>query len=231
MFQKSDIQYTDAKKLEEKILFYVNYFSSFENVPYVWGGGALGIDKPSKCDLCRSCIEEKQLPIQNIFHGCKACQSCGIDCSHLVAKLYNKAGFRIPYGSTEELNKMSRYRLKSHYYLIDKGRNLAEARTGDLLLYDRHIVILVKNMGDGGGLILHSEDQKHKGMIGGITFEKKSDLTRMGRQKIRRILRHQKLASAIDEIGTMSSTWSPIDQHNQSILADEHRGLISKEKS
>ncbi len=191
LFKMVHFEYSPVEKLQEQVLHHVNYYASFDHVPYVWGGGSLGLQKPSACDRCKACIETG-IPLKKQFTRCKSCQQCGIDCSHLTAQLYNRVGLEVPYGSTKELNRMTRRKLKRLYSLVDIGKDLRFADTGDLILYDRHIVLLVENLGNGEGYILHSENQDYKGLIGGIIFEKRERLWRLGTQNIRKILRHER---------------------------------------
>ncbi len=195
--KKLAFEYDASAIMQEKIRYQVNYFASLEHVPYVWGGGTFENVKRSACDKCKACIRTKKIPIKEQYLKCSSCRKCGIDCSHLVVSLYNKTGLSVPYGSTGEFNRFSESILNKYYSLIDVGTDVSRATTGDLILYDSHIVLLVENHGDGKGDILHAQDLSSIGEIGGIMFQRKRKITRISGQPIRKILRHKRMSMTL----------------------------------
>lgn len=181
-------QSTHQTKYEE-IRYFASRLAILNDVPYVWGGGSTQPESPSACQQCKECIETGKYNTRNVFTSCRACQSCGIDCSHLVNQVLRNAGMRTPYGSTEELLSRSVEDLERLYQVIDIPARPAAALPGDLLVFGGHVVLLLNQHGDGSGTVVHSAAYKKDSTVGGIAIED-IDLAKYA-GGMRRILRHR----------------------------------------
>jgi hypothetical protein len=164
-------------------------YRSLTYVPYVWGGDKIGT--PSECRQCRSCIESRRhLRVERRLKACSACQSCGIDCSHFVNRVYRDAGLPYSYLTTRDFQRSSARKLREKFGLVDVGRDVRLARPGDILLHPKHVVLLLELRGPGRGDILHvSRSIEADGRVGGVEVAENQDL-RGFRGRLIKILRH-----------------------------------------
>lgn len=177
--------------LRDQILELAEKFGQRTDVPYVWGGDAIG--DPSTCEACRACVEtKKKTKLKNRLKVCAPCRQCGIDCSHFASRFFREAGLELPFASTETLRRMSKAELREKMGLVDIGSNLADARPGDLILHRRHLTILLRLTSPSRGDVLHSSRSNKKGRMGGIEIARDKNLLRF-RGKIVRILRRAEL--------------------------------------
>jgi cell wall-associated NlpC family hydrolase len=167
----------------------MEHYRSFTFVPYVWGGDKIG--SPSECMACRSCIEDhKHLRVERRLKACSACQSCGIDCSHFVNRVYKDAGLAYQYLTTRDLRRTPARKLREKFGLVDIGRDVRKALPGDILLHPKHVVLVLEVREPGRGDILHvSRSIESDGRVGGVEVAENQDL-RGFRGRILKILRH-----------------------------------------
>lgn len=179
-------------RARQQIVLQMNRFTKMSHVPYIWGGNRIGNIKT--CKRCRSCIQRTKARVKYRNLICPACKKCGIDCSHLVTTIYKNAGIEFPYATTQDFLHKSAPQLAARYGLLDLGQKVEVIEPGDLLLYKKHVVIVMATYADGTAGILHSTavDPKHR--AGGIRYEEKVPVARF-RGKIRKILRHKRLAT------------------------------------
>jgi cell wall-associated NlpC family hydrolase len=177
-----------ALKLQDKLVGLAKEYASLAHVPYVWGGGNIG--KVSSCDECRTCIETKKYSIKNRLRKCKACQSCGIDCSHFVNRVFNQVGLEYPYAATAEMKRARPEELATEYNLLHMGKDIRAAQPGDLLVYKNHVVLLASIDDKGYGEIIHATRFIKGRKSGGIAWDKQKRLATY-RGKLQRILRHR----------------------------------------
>jgi hypothetical protein len=172
------------------------------DVPYVWGGATIGT--PAACSECRRCITTRRVGVPGRVKLCPACKSCGVDCSHFAQRLLASSGLAFPYAATGKLVATGREKLAASFGLVDLGRDLASARPGDLLLYRRHVVVLLSPPVNGRGDIIHSTRGRRPGDPGGIQLRRGLDLRRF-RGPLLKILRHRDLVAPASELlGTQS---------------------------
>ncbi len=189
--------------LRDRILDLASYYGERTDVPYVWGGDAIG--DPETCEACRTCVEgKKRTGIKGRLKACPPCRKCGIDCSHFASHFFREAGLDLPFASTATLRRMSRAELSDRLGLIDVGRNLADARPGDLLLHNRHVTILLKLNSPTHGDILHSSRSNKKGKMGGIEIARDKNLLRF-RGRLIKILRREELMLEDGELNHLAS--------------------------
>ncbi len=188
-----------TEPLRDRLLAVAAKFGEQTYVPYVWGGNAMG--DPKSCSECRACMaSKKRVRVERRARGCAACRQCGMDCSHFVTRVYNDAGIKMPYASTNTLNHMSKQDLRDRFGLVDIGRQLSTAKPGDLLLHDRHITLLLKLRSDSYGDVLHASRSNKKGRIGGVEVAVDKNLLRF-RGRLRKILRPLELDREDRDLG------------------------------
>lgn len=114
----------------------------FGRIPYALGGNAVG--SLSVCDQCRACLDAQvgRTSAQQLS-SCKACSSCGLDCSHFVERAFLNAGLRFRYADTATLFELDDTLRESqhHFVRLDTGFNNLEP--GDLVLERGHMVLVV----------------------------------------------------------------------------------------
>ena len=177
-------------RMRESVLVQIEKVSKMSHVPYIWGGNNLGPEK--NCKQCRRCILRSNAKVKEREQSCPICRKCGIDCSHLVTKIFNQAGFQFPYGTTKDFLYQSAFKLDEIYNLIDLGNDPTRVQPGDLLLYRKHIVMVTDVMDGGFANILHSTALDPKGFGGGIRTEAKISMSTF-RGKLKKVLRHKNL--------------------------------------
>ncbi len=189
--------------LRDQLMELASRFGERTDVPYVWGGDAIG--DPDTCQACRACVEtKKKTGIKGRLKACAPCRQCGIDCSHFASRFFREAGLELPFASTATLRKMSRAELRDKMGLIDVGRSLADARPGDLLLHNRHVTILLKLNSPTHGDVLHSSRSNKKGKMGGIEIARDKNLLRF-RGRLIKILRREELMQEDGETRDLAS--------------------------
>jgi hypothetical protein len=173
-------------------------------VPYVWGGNKIGTS--AECQSCRECLtKQRGKSIQRRHIRCAACQQCGMDCSHFVNRIYRDAGMAFPYASTKVLKRSSPDTIKRQYGLVYVGKDLTKARPGDLILKEKHIVMLLQMRSTHRGDILHvSRSQSRRG-VGGVQMVLDTDVQRFSGRLVR-IFRHELI---VDEELRQAPTSSP----------------------
>ena len=179
----------DPNALRDTLLSVMERYRSMSYVPYIWGGNKIG--DQSSCQACRACVAGKpRLKVERRLSACPACRACGVDCSHFANRVLRDAGLDYPYLATREMSRSSALDLRKKFNLVDMGHDPRQALPGDLLLYPKHVVLLLETRGDGriGDILQVSRAVKRKGM-GGIEVVRDQDLTRF-RGKLLRILRH-----------------------------------------
>lgn len=189
--------------LRDQLLALAERFGERTDVPYVWGGDAIG--DPKTCLACRTCVEgKKKTKLKNRLKACAPCRACGIDCSHFAARFFRAAGLDLPFASTAVLRKAKPAELRARFGLVDVGRNLADARPGDLLLHNRHLTILLRLHSDTRGDVLHSSRSNKRGRMGGIEIARDKDLQRF-RGRIVKILRRVELLEEDEAVNHYTS--------------------------
>lgn len=185
------IKLNDQRKdiLRLSILSQAQRYADREEIPYVWGGGSVTESKQA-CLACRRCIKVSGTPLKQRRQRCKPCRKCGLDCSHFVQRVYGEVGLDYPYAATSILNKLTPGRLKRRLKLVTLGRNLKLAQPGDLLLYEKHIVLLLKHRGNGRGDIVHATKMGDKWELGGVKVDRNVRL-KTYRRSLKRVLRHK----------------------------------------
>lgn len=172
-------------------------------VSYVYGGYQVG--DPAACQQCNSCLEtHKPKPNQRLSQ-CPVCRQCSLDCSHFTELVYRQAGYPYPYLATSGMLAMDADVLRRRYDLVDLGTRLDQALTGDLLVYDGHVVMLERRREPQPGQAFFRGDVIHatggkdvRGPGEGIQRERFINLAHF-RGPLRRILRHVKLESSIEK--------------------------------
>lgn len=185
-----------ATQKRQLLLDVAKRYSTMAGVPYVWGGDEVG--DANTCKACRACLATKRQGARAAKTVCAPCRACGVDCSHFVNRIFAEAGLPFPYLSTARLRSMRRGLLKANN-LLDVGRDLRAARPGDLLLHERHIMLLVSLKTPTIGDYLHVNRPVKDGHIGGIELVHDQDLRRLRGGRLLRILRHVML----DELDRM----------------------------
>jgi len=221
VFRYFDYDLSQTFLKQEEVTYYAMSYSKLTHVPYIWGGGEIGSEATSSCTLCKRCIKSKKVGVKKRFESCKACQKCGMDCSHLVNRIFDKADLHVPYGSTRDLLNRNTRDLARLYSLINIGSNSAKARAGDLILYPKHIVLLLDNNQDGTGSIVHATAKKKNTKYGGILIETINLNKYAG--GIKKILRHRKMVE-MAEMGAPipnAPKTAFLDTENESFLTAE----------
>lgn len=190
-------------------------FARTTYVPYVWGGNKVG--SPSECQACRECLSKQRAKsVQRRHRGCSVCQQCGMDCSHFVNRIYSDAGIPFPYASTKILKRSSPETIRRKYGLVYVGKDLAQARPGDLILKDKHIIMLIQMRGPRRGDILHVSRSISRKGVGGVELVTDADVQRFSGRVVR-IFRHELIVD--EELRLLPETPAPeaptIDWHGR----------------
>lgn len=166
-------------------------------VSYVYGGYQVG--DPAVCQQCNTCLQGQRPKPNQRLDLCPVCRQCSLDCSHFTELVFRQAGYPYPYLATSGMLTLHADTLESRYELIDLGTRLDLAHTGDLLVYDGHVVMLERRREPQPGQprfrgdVIHATGGKDIRSPGeGIQRERFIDLEHF-RGPIRRILRHAKI--------------------------------------
>jgi hypothetical protein len=167
-------------------------------VSYVYGGYQVG--DPDACGTCNDCLVAKAPRPKERLAQCPVCRKCSLDCSHFTELVYRQAGLPYPYVATKGMLELDAATLRRNYGLVDLGTRLEQTTTGDLLVYDGHVVMLERRrepqpgQPEFRGDVIHATGGKDIKSPGeGIQRERFIDLARF-RGPLRRILRHAQLA-------------------------------------
>ena len=162
------------------------------HVPYIWGGWSIGSKK--ECYACRRCVRSENIELKQRAQACRACQKCGMDCSHFVHSVFRKAGLSYPYASSIEMARQSSSGITKHFQFVDLGKQVAELRPGDLVVFLRHVVIVTKVTGTGRADIAHISRYRgaSRHLLGGFRHDLDVNILKY-RGGLIRILRHEKL--------------------------------------
>lgn len=179
-------------ELQNALVDVAKTYASMDHIPYVWGGSSIGSEEV--CQACRSCVQEKKVSLTRRLSRCTPCRKCGMDCSHFITRVFQDVGIDFRYASSSVLGRQDKPGLLHHYGLIDVGLDLSLAQPGDILVYPRHVVLLVQVNDATRGDIIHSTRfrQGDRMSLGGIRYDQNINL-KNHRGKLRRILRHQRL--------------------------------------
>ena len=166
-------------------------------VSYVYGGYQVG--DSDDCAQCNRCLEAKSPEPKKRLGACPVCQKCSLDCSHFTELVFRRAGLQYPYLATQSMVTLDAVTLQRKYELLDLGTQLDRSSTGDLLVYDGHVVILERRREPQPGQAIFRGDIVHatggkdiRNPGEGIQRERFIDLAHF-RGPIRRILRHARL--------------------------------------
>ncbi len=209
-------------RVRDRLIRVAHRYSRLSYVPYIWGGGRIGSRK--SCLACRRCVRQKKIDLKSRLELCKPCQQCGIDCSHFVNMVYREAGVPYDYASTWELNNQTPEGLLGLYDLVDLGTKLTHARPGDLLIYEKHMVMLVQSYSEGYGDFVHATRFRggDKLKLGGFRWDTNKNLKKY-RGKLIRVLRHR----------AFFDSWEEIDRYQQasSLPRSSYLKLIAQLKN
>ena len=209
-------------RVQDRLIRVADSYAKLKYVPYIWGGGQVGSRK--NCMACRKCVRSKKIGLKNRLTACQPCQRCGIDCSHFVNMVYREAGLPYNYASTWELTHQTSEGLLDIYDLVDLGTDLLQARPGDLLVYEKHIVMLVQTNGAGYGDFVHATRFRggDKMQLGGFRWDKNRNLKKL-RGKLIRVLRHK----------DFFDSWAEIERYRQAFQGSKegYLNLVAQLKS
>lgn len=176
-------------------------------VSYVYGGYQVG--DPDACGACNDCLVAKAPRPKERLAQCPVCRKCSLDCSHFTELVYRQAGLPYPYVATKGMLELDAAALRRSYGLVDLGTRLDQSTTGDLLVYDGHVVMLERRreprpgQPEFRGDVIHATGGKDIKSPGeGIQRERFIDLARF-RGPLRRILRHAQLVASPAEPGRL----------------------------
>lgn len=194
VFAKTKSKLSDAQKTLLKVA--ANLLDEGQ-VSYVYGGYQLGDSQD--CAQCNTCLEAKSPAPRQRLVACPACQRCSLDCSHFTELVFRQAGYPYPYLATNGMLNFQADTLRRKYGLLDLGTRLDLSTTGDLLVYDGHVVMLERRREPQPGQpqfrgdVVHATGGKDIRTPGeGIQRERFIDLANF-RGPLRRILRHLQL--------------------------------------
>jgi cell wall-associated NlpC family hydrolase len=167
-------------------------YAEMDHVPYVWGGSKIG--SPEDCQACRSCVAEKQVSLTRRMARCAPCRRCGMDCSHFVSRVFSDVGLTYGYASSRELGRQSQAGLIANYGFVDVGTDISLAQPGDVLIYPKHVAMLIQANSTTHGDIIHSTRFRAGDhlSLGGIRYDKNINLKKY-RGRLIRIIRHYSL--------------------------------------
>ena len=187
--EHEEIDAWDALPSKDRLELLGEAAEKLRDVPYIWGGSKVG--SLEQCQACRECVAKKKVPLARRLQKCRPCQQCGLDCSHFVSRLFEIVGLDFPYASTRELRRASASALKRYHQLISIPVDLKAVQAGDLILYAKHVVLVLKGYGDGRADFIHASRFRKgdRNKLGGLELERGKFLHRM-RGPVKRILRH-----------------------------------------
>jgi hypothetical protein len=136
-------------------------------------------------------LQEKKSQKGNRSQKCSACNRCGVDCSHLVQRVFAQSGIELKYAPSATLGRSPAPLLLSEFSLVDIGKDFSQALPGDIMVYRRHVGILVaKGEGPRGDLLHASRQVRFEDRpFGGIRLDHDTNVVR-ARGGLIRILRH-----------------------------------------
>jgi cell wall-associated NlpC family hydrolase len=179
----------------KKILDVADQLLEESQASYVYGGSRVGSEK--ECEACAECLNHKSPSPRDRLTKCPICHRCGIDCSHFIHLVFNRAGFPFPYLDTRLMLTLRDNHLVNRYSLMPVSIDPFGAQPGDLLVYEGHVVLLEKLHRPVLGLppirgdIIHATGGKVIRTPGeGIQRERFVELTHL-RGPLRRILRYK----------------------------------------
>lgn len=184
------------EQLQKKIRTASGKLMDTQEISYIYGGSLPG-GVGRLCNECTTCLKLKKPKPKKRMISCPDCRFCGLDCSHFTKLVFEKAGLFAPYLTTHQMLSLKPTLLFQNYHLLPV-RHLDLARSGDLLVYKGHVVILEKKTSKNKGDIIHATGGKAiKRPAQGIQRETNVNLNQF-RGPLRRILRHRKLFIAAD---------------------------------
>ena len=190
----------------ERLLEAAHRLAIRTSVPYVFGGSQLG--HPRVCSQCSECIRTNRLPADSTmdrFNHCAACRDCGLDCSNFVKHLLSEAGLKIKFATTATLNRESIKSLEKTYSLVNIGKDLRDARPGDLVLKKGHVIVLIDIQHQLGTVdFIHASRGSRRTPVGGIELRRGYSLRRIQQETVR-ILRHRDLLEPMDSTIRLTS--------------------------
>ena len=196
------------KPVFDRLMLAVEQMQSKSFVPYVYGGQRVG--EPKACLACAACVKAKHLPANSTdgrLSQCSACRRCGVDCSNFVNQIYERAGVNYPFADTSALRRASDEHLTLKYGFLDMGRDLHDARPGDLILQKDHVVLLLSvNEYLGSVDYIHASRGSKLTPAGGIELRRGFDYFRFQRQVVR-ILRHRDLVAPDGGTSALAANW------------------------
>lgn len=178
--------------LQKLILKHSEELLSDYEVSYVYGGFRLGSEK--ECEYCNTCLMAKKPKPKARFLECPECRKCSLDCSHFIQLVYERSGLKLPYLTTKTMLQLSKQELFKKYRLMDVGTDVKALQTGDLLVYDGHVVmleILAKELGYGD--IIHATSGREIREPGQGIQRKRMALLSNFRGPLLKVLRHRDL--------------------------------------
>lgn len=184
----------------QRLLLAAEKMARFTSVPYVYGGSRIGT--PKQCQQCVDCTQKLKLSASSgsaRFNKCSACRLCGIDCSNFVNRLFAEAGLRYRFADTRTFNASGEEFLQEQLGFINIGRNLLDARPGDLILQKGHVMMVVAVDASLGTIdyIHSSRGSRSRKPIGGIELRRGKPLDQVQKEVIK-ILRHRDLVEPGD---------------------------------
>ncbi len=197
----------------ERLLAAADRLVKETSVPYVFGGSRIG--SPKQCQGCVDCARRLKLPADSTlsrYNRCPECQRCGIDCSNFVNLLYAEAGLGFPFADTRTLQSSGHDFLRERYGFLNIGKNLEDARAGDLVVEKGHVMMVIDVDAKSRTIayIHSSRGSLGRKPIGGIELRRGKSLDEVQKRTLR-ILRHRDLVLPEDQdmlIGSKPSIWS-----------------------
>lgn len=176
-----------------KVEFFAKALMNEFDITYTWGGHAV-FDR-SSCLSCTQCLKGnnylgKVRP--QALNICESCKKCTLDCSHFTWLVYHLAQLPLPYLHTPLMVSLSKEKLYRNYKLlvVDGFKN---AQKGDLLVYKRHVGILLEKRGLRKGDMIHATSGRSvRGPGQGIQLIYNTDLMHF-KGGLKRVLRHKGL--------------------------------------
>jgi hypothetical protein len=179
--------------LSKKIISIADELLETANLSYGYGGYRVG--SMGQCDQCNKCLSSKLPRPKKQLVTCPDCKLCSLDCSHFLHWVFRTAGIKYRYLTTKTMLNSSRGDLAKNFDLIDLGTQLDLSKTGDLLVYRDHVVMLVQRFSPTHGTIIHATGGRDlKGAGHGIQRERNALLPKF-RGPLLRVLRHRSLTA------------------------------------
>jgi cell wall-associated NlpC family hydrolase len=178
----------------QKVMAQAEEWLAKHAVSYAWGGSQIGSAK--ECQACNACLDAKSPAPKTQLADCPECRLCSLDCSHFISLVYRDAGYRAPYLTTTMMRSLAPRVLRERYGWVTLGARPERALPGDLLVYDGHVVMVVKVSRPGHGNVVHVTSGKEvRGPGQGIQKQRRVDF-RDFRGPVLRVLRHVDLNKA-----------------------------------